>query len=191
MLGRDTAVWLIGSLCQVHRVPFAPALLIQQFPPPYTQAALQRALHAYGFTAATATWRAGAVALPCVAFIKDAPGTPALILHADSERLMYVRAGQVEPQTLAATEFSAHFDPEIWLVTLDTDAARAARGAGKLDDEGNPLAARPFGFAWFVPELLRHRNIWADVLLGRNPSATRCAAQPLTALWHDPSACST
>ena len=91
MLGRDTAVWLIGSLCQVHRVPFAPTLLIQQFPPPYTQAALQRALHAYGFTAASATWRAGAVALPCVAFIKDAPGTPALILHADSERLMYVR----------------------------------------------------------------------------------------------------
>ena len=167
MLGRDTAVWLIGSLCQVHRIPFASALLIQQFPPPYTQSVLQRALHAYGFTAGTAPWRAGAVALPCVAFFKDTPETPALILHADSERLMYVRAGQVEPQTLAAAEFSAHFGPEIWLVTLDpdTDAARSARGAGKLDDEGNPLAAPAFGFTWFVPELLRHKNIWADVLL--------------------------
>ena len=51
MFGCDTAVRLICSLCQVHRVPFAHALLIQQFPPPYTQTALQRALHAYGLTA--------------------------------------------------------------------------------------------------------------------------------------------
>ena len=51
MFGCDAAVWLICSLCQVHRVPFAHALLIQQFPPPYTQTALQRALHAYGLTA--------------------------------------------------------------------------------------------------------------------------------------------
>ena len=32
---REHFDWILGSLCQLQRVPFDPALLLQQFPPPY------------------------------------------------------------------------------------------------------------------------------------------------------------
>lgn len=40
----------------------------------------------------------------------------------------------------------------------------AARAAPALADPDTP-AVKPFGFSWFVPELLKHRRIWRDVLL--------------------------
>ena len=32
-LSRETFVWLVGSLCQMHRLPYDEVLLTQQFPP--------------------------------------------------------------------------------------------------------------------------------------------------------------
>ncbi len=40
----------------------------------------------------------------------------------------------------------------------------AARAPAAPADPDAP-AAKPFGFAWFIPELLKHRHIWRDVLL--------------------------
>ena len=34
-LSRETFVWLVGSLCQMHRLPYDKVLLTQQFPPLY------------------------------------------------------------------------------------------------------------------------------------------------------------
>src|SRR5882724_4172702 len=42
-------VWVLGSLCQLHRVPFDPAVLLQQFPPPYDRTALFGAAKALEF----------------------------------------------------------------------------------------------------------------------------------------------
>ena len=28
-------IWLIGSLCQINRIPFDPQLILQRFPPPH------------------------------------------------------------------------------------------------------------------------------------------------------------
>ncbi len=47
----SSLVWTLGSLCQINRVPFDPALLNQHFPPPYTLETLLHALKAYGFKA--------------------------------------------------------------------------------------------------------------------------------------------
>lgn len=51
-LGQDVAdsltpeqfVWLLGSLCQVHRVPFSPAIVLHQYPSGHTRALLIEAL---------------------------------------------------------------------------------------------------------------------------------------------------
>ena len=219
LLALPDLIWIVGSLCQLHRLPFDPQLLAQQFPPPYSRVSLQHALIAFGFKAGLAAWTGNTseLPLPCIAYLRpnaetsaDAgPGTPAvttltnvsigadttggaqsgaagngagpaeispgdtarpsaaLILKADAERILYFRAGSNEPQTIALAEFAARFEPEILLVALDPESAAAKNiaGKGEVDDEGNPLAKQPFGFSWFVPELLKHKKIWHEVLL--------------------------
>lgn len=39
-LTADEFLWALGSLCQLRRIPFEPALVLQQCPPPYDRAAL-------------------------------------------------------------------------------------------------------------------------------------------------------
>jgi len=43
---REDVVWLLGSLSQLHRIPFDPALILQQFPPPYSLVTLIEAARA-------------------------------------------------------------------------------------------------------------------------------------------------
>ena len=35
-LSADSFIWLIGSLCQINRIPFDPQLILQRFPAPHT-----------------------------------------------------------------------------------------------------------------------------------------------------------
>ncbi|HMH16692.1 MAG TPA: peptidase domain-containing ABC transporter [Burkholderiales bacterium] len=180
-------VWVLGSLCQLHRVPFDPVLLLQQFPPPYDRTAILSAAKALEFKVGERTVRARELAglpLPCVAFLRPtqapAPQEPAagepvtgakgdpqrlqedsapraaLIVKAGDKGLLYFEAGSNEPRQIALDEYEARFEPGVILV---------ARAAAQAADPDAPLAAaKPFGFSWFVPELLKHKRIWRDVL---------------------------
>jgi len=175
----DHFAWVIGSLCQLHRVPFDPALLLQQFPPPYDRTALLSAAKALDFKVGERNVSADdllALPLPCLAFL--APGeraaaaepaaedpaaraesalapTPALIVKAGEQGLLYFEAGSNTPQELPLEQFEARFEPGVILVV---------RAAAQATDPDLPLAAQPFGFKWFIPELLKHKRIWRDVL---------------------------
>jgi subfamily B ATP-binding cassette protein HlyB/CyaB len=152
-------VWMLGSLCQLHRIPFDSALLLQQFPPPYDWAAVLRAAQALDFKVGERTVGAGDLAglpLPCVAFLKADEGTkPALIVKATDRGFLYFEAGSHTPHQAPLAQFDAGFEPDVLLL------ARTSRPAVDADI---PLAARPFGFRWFVPEVLKHKKIWRDVL---------------------------
>ncbi len=190
--GKDF-VWILGSLCQLHRVPFDAALLLQQFPPPYDRTALLGAAKALEFKVGEKTIRAQDLAelpLPCVAFLKPeappppAPGVtsdaqpaeepaprPALIVKAADKGFLYFEAGSNTPQQLALAEFDARFEPQVLLV---------ARSPAQATDPDAPLAAaRPFGFSWFVPELLKHKRIWRDVLIASLAIQLVALATPL------------
>ncbi|MGH6885211.1 MAG: ABC transporter transmembrane domain-containing protein, partial [Geminicoccales bacterium] len=158
-------IWALGSLCRLHQLPFDPQLVLKQFPPPYDLAALLRAAEACGLKAGvTGAKPEGlqALPLPCLGFVRppataaaNDPASPALLIRADSENLLYFLAGEHTPRTLALREFAERFESTLVL---------AARAAPKLS--GPDLSDRPaFGFRWFVPELARHRSIWRDVLL--------------------------
>src|SRR5688572_7241712 len=43
LFATNTFVWALAAICQLHRRPFAPNLVLQQFPPPYSAASLQQA----------------------------------------------------------------------------------------------------------------------------------------------------
>ena len=160
MSGEDF-VWALGQLCALHRVPFDPGLFLGQFPPPYSQEKLLAALGALGFHAGRAGLDAldtEALAFPCIAFRREAAGlAPAILAGTDGTQLVIFDPSSRGPQRLPPADFRAAFEPEVLL--LRRDAAPAA------DPDQARARPRTFGFKWFVPELLRHRRIWREVLL--------------------------
>src|SRR5436190_13094045 len=72
-LSAASCIWGLSTLYRLHRIPFAPELLRQQFPPPYTQIIFQRAAEALGFRCgwrAVATVDIASLTLPWIALVK-------------------------------------------------------------------------------------------------------------------------
>ena len=194
-LAGEDLLWLLGSLCQIGRVPFDPALVSQEFPPPVTTVTLHEAARALGFR--TGERGASAAVLPgltfpCIAFLRAAPhvagphapgaptqlhvvregeadepaeaepARPALLLRADASQILFFRAGSEQPETLPLAEFDLYFEPTLILVAKD--ASLSPRGRGTEGEGEHPTPAK-FGFRWFLPELIKHKRIWRDVLL--------------------------
>lgn len=176
----EAFLWLVAAACRMHRLPFDPALVQQQFPPPHSLASLQAALAGFGFRSATAPFssaRAESLSFPCCAFLAptaEPPATPAgappgdsdphlqpgaaaaiLLLAAKDGQIACLRPTDAQVGTTTATALVAAG------VDLVLEFTRAEKGLTEADEQ----AGRPFGFRWFVPELLKYRRIWRDVLL--------------------------
>ncbi len=174
--------WAVGSVCNLQRTPFDGGLMQSQFPPPHTTLTLIEAVRASGFHAdALAVDVPGLAALPqpCLVLLlprratanapvagsapttTDAsPARPpehglALVVKIESERVLYFRAGTNTPAIATTEEFAGVFAGVALAVV---PAERPLR-----DDDPVGVPA-PFGFRWFVPELLKHKRIWRDVL---------------------------
>jgi len=185
-------IWLLGSICSLHRVPFDPVLLQRQFPPPCSTSTLHDALTFLGFKVGDLGLLPGGTLagfpLPAIAFLREhheeqedaagadsctasfeppSPAKPALIVKSDGERFLYFRAGTQKPETAQLQETSNLFLPHIILVSREAVQQVSDDGASKSAEGpfGGCGEAAKFGFRWFVPELLKHRNIWRDVLL--------------------------
>lgn len=177
-LSSGDALWLLGSLCGLWRVPFDMRLAEQAFPPPYDLPAIRHALTEYGFKSGAsaledADW--ARVPLPAVAFLRptqipslagdETPDmeqihTPILILKIEDKALVYFRPGAAAPETLQLDQADTALSGDLMLV------AREAEEKAEADDiAGFESETKPFGFRWFVPHLLKHKTIWRDVLL--------------------------
>jgi len=183
-LRQDAVLWALGSLCQLNRVPFDQTLVLQHFPPPYTTLTLQHAAAALGFKVGTSVADGADVchlALPCIALLKDpasaVPDQPeadparslALIVKADAERIAFFTPDSQSPQTIAANDFADRFEPTVLLF---------AREQAEATDTDAPPASQ-FGFKWFIPELLKHKKIWRDVLFASLAIQLMALATPL------------
>ena len=150
--------WAFASLCNLLRVPFDARLFLQRFPPPASVATLSLAAAALGLRcrpctlAAEEKVRQGA---PRIALRRLADGSArvALILAADHGEVLLTERDK-GTRTLTFHEFTESFEPELLEVELQP-AAHA---------EPAEIAARPFGLWAFIPEVLKHRAIWRDVL---------------------------
>jgi len=174
-------VWALGSFCALNRIPFDPELLFQRFPPPYTLETLIQAARALGFSIrnkACSPEEIGQHPLPCLAVIhapaesadvpmaEDDTGeqkpaddrlatTLALISEAAAEQVTLFMAGSNTPQVLSTGEFAPLFAGTIFLLKPNPKAVK---------DPDAATGQTAFGFRWFVPELLKHKPIWRDVL---------------------------
>lgn len=194
MLRKADWTWVLGSLCRLSRLPFDAALVQQQFPPPHCLLTLREAAHALGFTTSERSLVAAdpaTLTYPCVALLK-APGTdaatdhlathtsrtrlqlverrldlaavvnarPALLLNFDGRAVHYVGA-EGAPGTVDVTALADTFEPTLVLFEVEATSAKLEEADVAASDAAKPA----FGFRWFIPELLKHKRIWRDVLL--------------------------
>lgn len=190
---REGLLWLLGSLSQLYRLPFDAALIAQQFPPPHTLVIFHEAARSLAFKTGSCTiagldWQK--LPLPAVAFLRGAPTArplsrdadtgnaaadtldhsvdaevppllPILILKTDAQKILFFRAGSQSPETIPLDQAADRFEPDLILVARET-----ATPPGQSEEiPGFTVEKKEFGFHWFVPELLKYKRIWRDVLL--------------------------
>ena len=177
-LERERLLWLLGSICQLFRVPFESRLILQHYPPPYVLGSLIEAAQGLGFQVREQVRPAGGMAahhLPAIAPCRDPSQAPALVLKTDGARILLFRAGSDTAQTVGIEDFEHQFEGV--LLSLDRSQRQ-----GRRADDGSPsdsAAREDFGFGWFIPELLKHKRIFRDVLLASLAIQLMALATPL------------
>jgi subfamily B ATP-binding cassette protein HlyB/CyaB len=152
-LAREDFLWLTGSLCQINRLPFDPALLLQRFPAPHSLHQFLEAIGSLGFhSGASALAKAS---FPCVAFLKGEAIRPAIIIQSDGKQLLYFQSGSQTPETCALDSLQ-RFEADALLIRHEAVEALAV--------EEGAAPSSGFGFRWFWKELLKHKRVWRDVL---------------------------
>ena len=189
-------IWALGSLCALHRKSFDARLFAQEFPSSPEQGTdeslLIRASGALGFRIKAielSAARAHKLPLPLLIEIRPAPAalssSPAprlaLITAADPDHVVYFEPGSQQPTTLAAAELQAELTGRAWLFTPEPEAANDEDGRQASTDgvSGASGVTQRFGFGWFVPEILRHKKVWRDVLLASLALQIVALATPL------------
>ena len=155
----------------------------QQFPPPHDIASLQRAARTLALDSAVREVpfaRLRELAVPFLAVLKQVePGDQDVDARPEAGLCLVSR---IDGHTIDCAE------PTDGLARSEPKEAFAARYAGqvlqfglaeqKLKAADDPAKPR-FGFRWFVPELLKHRRIWRDVLLASAAIQLMALATPI------------
>jgi ATP-binding cassette, subfamily B, bacterial HlyB/CyaB len=169
-------VWGLQALCDLYRIPFTPALALQQFAPPYSLLSLRHATEAAGLKGGLRSVTLKELSRLPVPFVvtfaslgqparlaDPSPGESggacrlAIVLNCDGQRISYIEEGAREPISSSLDEFGPRYRGEVLLV--------ARRGSSPRDPDAATHNEERFGFRWFLSELLRHRSIWCDVLM--------------------------
>ena len=103
----------------------------------------------------------------------------AIVLKADRERVLMLAPGDTAPQTITVAEYNELATGQIMLATRQTEAVHPDGLIGKpvVADKGK--AQQPFGFKWFIPELLKHKKLWREILLASFAIQIVALATPL------------
>jgi subfamily B ATP-binding cassette protein HlyB/CyaB len=173
-ISNDAFFWVIEGLCGIHRKPFSRHLATQQLVPPYGFDTLIPALKEFGFSATRHKLKLASLhkeAFPLVVemhgkAVHDDPGSiagqlssPALVLQADGANVLIVEQEDEAPRTISLSDFAARFCGAVIRV------APVVEDAGDADSIEQSRRQRKFGFRWFLPELLKHKKLWQEVLV--------------------------
>jgi ATP-binding cassette, subfamily B, bacterial HlyB/CyaB len=165
-------LWTIGSIAGLHHRAFDADLLLRQLPtPPLTSDSLIAAARSSGYRVKQHTSSLKELAslmMPCIAFLHEprapdsnpgeaAEARPALVVKMNETHVMLFRAGTGQGITLTLKEFITQFTGLVFQFAPVT--------ASLKDPDGARHTQQAFGFRWFIPELLKHRRVWRDVLI--------------------------
>ena len=180
----EDILWTLGSVAGLHHRAFDAELLLRQLPaPPLTTDSLVTAARASGYKVKQHTsslHELTSLTLPCIAFLSDpsaiqesmdqgatadnaqspnqvAASRPALIVKTNETHVILFRAGTGQGLSLPLGEFKEQFSGRVFQF--------APLAASLKDPDGARVGQQAFGFRWFIPELLKHRRVWRDVLI--------------------------
>jgi len=118
----------------------------------------------------------------------------AFVLKADRERVLLLRMGQQAPETITLEVFQQMTAGQVLLVS---------KQAQQVGEDGTPITSKPstanatdetaggtattgshgkspkFGFRWFIPELMKHKKLWHEILLASLAIQVVALATPL------------
>jgi subfamily B ATP-binding cassette protein HlyB/CyaB len=156
-------VWVLGSFCALNRKPFEAGLLLRQFPPPFGFDTLIHAARSLGFKIRRSDSDAtgiGKLNLPCLVILGDegkARQRPAIVIRAEDDAILLFEAGTNRPISLPMADFTRRYMGVAYQLALQVAPVK--------DPDGARDKRAVFGFRWFVPELLKHKEVWRDVLV--------------------------
>ena len=183
----EDIIWALGSLSALHRRAFDAELLTRELQsPPLRADALIRSARSLGFRIKQRACPAQSLrrsSLPCLAMLLERSAQEsgdqthsaaeakrinaaqheaacvrlALVVKCGEADVLLFRAGTNRPVTLTWPELEGQFAGVVFNVALAVSALK--------DPDGAVGKERPFGFRWFVPELLKHKTVWRDVLI--------------------------
>ena len=209
LIGRESFVWAAGSLCALHRVPFDAELLLRRFPPHYNSVSLQQAIMAYDFKVASQNLPVQDIhptVFPVLAILKPKTQAPetiidlpthvsenpqteqpqettnynlAIVLKADFDRVLLLETSDTSPRTISISEYNQSATGEIILATRQPETVNPDGLIGKPMDSDQAKSLQPFGFKWFIPELLKHKKLWREILLASFAIQIVALATPL------------
>ncbi|HWI82377.1 ABC transporter transmembrane domain-containing protein, partial [Ramlibacter sp.] len=180
-LTRDQAVWVLATLCQLHRIPFDPTLFLDRHPVgrngDYGLVDLLLATEALGLAASLIDHREAVdlthATRSAIAFVLRPAGnerearsasesaknawTPVLVAPASGGQVIWTEYAARAPVTRPWSEVAPTLRGEMYSFAPAPERLRDEDGVREQAD-------KPFGFAWFVPELLRYRTVWRDIL---------------------------
>jgi subfamily B ATP-binding cassette protein HlyB/CyaB len=179
-LSRSDFFWVLQSTCVLYRKPFSMELAQQQLSAPYTLTALLNAAASYGFEGASKKVKPERLqkeSFPLIVWLKpkllisegpDSAANPppqtdqpsaGLILQADSAKVLLIEQGDSSPNALSLPEFETRYCGHIIRIQPKSEPALDP------DSESDTRQLRKFGFGWFVPELLKYKKLWQEILL--------------------------
>jgi ATP-binding cassette, subfamily B, bacterial HlyB/CyaB len=189
--------WVLGALAQFHRIPFDEKLVLGQLAPPYGYESVVQAAELLGLKAGWREKPASALkelAAPFVAVLSSvvcepqngsgaareisasldcgAPGRRlAFVLRVEDDRVAFFEQGRPGHSILSFAEFQARY------LGLVLQASPRRKAVSDPDRPG--LTREPFGFGWFIAELLRHKKVFRDVLIASGAIQLMALATPL------------
>lgn len=169
-VAQDPILWVVPALSAFSSRP-APndaAIRKARAHSPDDLSLLTQLLKAAGFSAAPRTLSAAEIAqqaLPLVALLRsdghsdsDAAVDAGLVLAANDSHVLLAERHH-PPRQVPLESFARRFTGQ-GLVVAD-----AAPAVADPDAVSATARERQFGFRWFVPELLKHKSIWREVLI--------------------------
>ena len=170
LLTVEDVVWAMGSFCALNRIPFDPEMLVRQYPPPYSSDTIVHSARSLGFRIRRIDGDSSVPArlhLPCLVLLDEAQAKdndstgvschPAIVARIDEKVVILFEVGTNTPKEITLSEFATRY--------AGTCFQLAPESKGISDPDGATSNNSRFGFGWFVPELMKYRRIWRDVLI--------------------------
>ena len=156
-------VWLVGSLCQINRLPFDAALLLQRFPAPHWHQLLELRAPQAGIVKDLATHTAGTVVSPGTILMTLVPEGDNLVAEVwvSNHDVGFVRPGLEAKLKLAAFQFQKYSLMEGRVAHVNADSTEAPSPNTRSDAlTGRDRPMGPLAFRTLIE--LGHQELVAD-----------------------------